>query len=257
MERKPSKKTNMSVQSNIISTKNRYDSFNLKQKKVLKATKVKQFWPNPSEKSRPWRKPTICCKKKGNHSSTDCKRGNHTHSHESKVKDSLNRGKTVIIGDSQLHRIEETELSNRYVKTLVRSKGGLKIKDVNNKYQSILEEDVQEVIFHVGVNNVQTDNEEIILRKYQELGESVQVERVCFSSIIKRDERPELNLKIMDISKTLKKCLEKDYDFVDNSNIGFHHLAEDKLHINKNGQRILTRNFLIILKIEALMPVVK
>ena len=69
-----------------------------------------------------------------------------------------------------MHRIEETELSNRYVKTLVRDKGGLKIEDVANKCQSILEEDVQEVIFHVGgVNNIQNDNEQTILRKYQEL----------------------------------------------------------------------------------------
>ena len=74
----------------------------------------------------------------------------------------------------------------------MRSKGGLKIEDVDNKYQSILEEDVQEVIFHVGVNNVQNDNEQTILRQYQELGESVQIERVCFSGIIKRDDRLEL-----------------------------------------------------------------
>ena len=80
------------------------------------------------------------------------------YSRERKVKDSPNRGKTVMIGDSQLHRIEETELSDRYVKTLVRSKCGLKIKDVDNKYQSILEEDVQQVIFHVGVNNIMTMN---------------------------------------------------------------------------------------------------
>ena len=33
------------------------------------------------------------------------------------------------------------------------------MEDVDNKYQSILEEDVQEVIFHVAVNNVQNDNE--------------------------------------------------------------------------------------------------
>ena len=42
----------------------------------------------------------------------------------------------------------------------------------------------------------------------------------------------------MDINKALKKmCLVKDYDFIDNSNIGFRYLAKDKLHITKNGQR--------------------
>ena len=67
--------------------------------------------------------------------------------------------------------------------------------------------------------------------------------------IIKRDDRPELNLKIMDINEALKKlCLQKGYDFIDNSNIGFRHLAKDKSHINKNGQRILTSNSLNHLK---------
>ena len=207
MERKPSKKKNVSVQSNIISTKNRYDSLESEAEESDEGDESqKEFWPNPSEKSRPWRKPIIRFKRKEN---TDSKSGNHNHSCESKVKDSLNRGKTVIIGDSQLHRIKETELSNRYVKTLVRSKGGLKIEDVDNKYQSILEEDVQEVIFHVGVTNVQNDNEQTILRKCQELGASLQIERVCFSSIIKRDDRPELKLKIMDINEALKKLSKR------------------------------------------------
>ena len=80
------------------------------------------------------------------------------------------------------------------------------------------------MIFHIGVNNVQKDNEQTILRKYQEQGESVQIERVCFSSIIKRDHRSELNLKMMNIKKALKKlCLQK-------------------------GQHILTSNFLNHLK---------
>ena len=221
--------------------------WNLKQKKMMKATKVKQNFGAIHLKNRDHGENQSFASK--GKKTLIPKEVTNTHSCESKVKDSPNRGKTVIIGDSQLHRTEETELSNRSVKTLVRSKGGLKIEDEDNKYQSILEEDVQEVIFHVGVNNVQNDIEQTILTKYQELGESVQIERVCFSSIIKRDDRPELNLKIMDINEALKKlCLQKVYDFIDNSNIGFRHLAKDKLHINKNGQRMLTSNFLNHLK---------
>ena len=53
----------------------------------------------------------------------------------------------------------------------------------------------------------------------------------------------------MDINEALKKlCLQKGYDFIDNSNIGFRHLGKDKLHMNKNSQRILTSNFLNHLK---------
>ena len=97
MERKPSKKKNVSVQSNIISTKNRYDSLESEAEESDEGDESQtEFWPNPSEKSRPWRKPIIRFKRKEN---ADSKRGNHNHSCESKVKDSPNRGKTVIIGD--------------------------------------------------------------------------------------------------------------------------------------------------------------
>ena len=53
----------------------------------------------------------------------------------------------------------------------------------------------------------------------------------------------------MDINEAQKNlCLEKCYDFIDNSDIGFCHLDKHKLYINKNGQRIFTRNFLNHLK---------
>ena len=55
-----------------------------------------------------------------------------------------------------------------------------------------------------------------------------------FQAFIEKDDRPELNLKIIDINEALKKlCLQKGYDFIDNSNIGFRHLAKNKLHIIK------------------------
>ena len=72
------------------------------------------------------------------------------------------------------------------------------------------------------------------------LGESIDSTRVTFSSIIKRADKPELNLKIMQINDKLKNlCMENGYDFIDNINIGFRHLGRDKLHVNKDGQRLL------------------
>ena len=66
-ERKPSKKKNVSVQSNIISTKNRYDSLESEAEESDEGDESQtEFWPNPSEKSRPWRKPIIRFKRKEN-----------------------------------------------------------------------------------------------------------------------------------------------------------------------------------------------
>ena len=95
--------------------------WNLKQKKVMKATKVKQnFGPIHLKNRDHGEIQSFASKGK---KTLIPKVATMTNSCESKVKDSPNRGITVSIGDSQLHRIEETQLSNRYVKTLVRSKG--------------------------------------------------------------------------------------------------------------------------------------
>ena len=49
-------------------------------------------------------------------------------------------------------------------------------------------------------------------------------------------------MQINDKVKNL--CMENDYDFIDNISIGFRHLGRDKLHINKEGQRLLAINYL-------------
>ena len=48
MERKPSKKKNVSVQANIISTKNRYDSLEFEAEESDEGDESQtEFWPNP------------------------------------------------------------------------------------------------------------------------------------------------------------------------------------------------------------------
>ena len=47
------------------------------------------------------------------------------------------RGKTFVIGDSQLHHIEENRLSGRKNKTLVRSNGDLKIHEVSSVFLKV------------------------------------------------------------------------------------------------------------------------
>ena len=70
------------------------------------------------------------------------------------------RGKTVILGDPQLHHIEENKLSSKTNKILVRSKGGLKVNEVIDTFGDILNEEADEFIFHVGVNSVEINEKE-------------------------------------------------------------------------------------------------
>ena len=73
----------------------------------------------PKESSQPGNKYQVATGKQEN------QRKNETQGEGRFVK-TKERGKTVVIGDSQLHHIEENRLSGKK-KTLVRSKGDLKI----------------------------------------------------------------------------------------------------------------------------------
>ena len=80
------------------------------------------------------------------------------------------KDKVFLLGDSQLHRIDQERLSSRNMKNLVGSKGGLKVENVCDNFQDIIHEEPKEIIPHVGVNNIEKDEKDEILRKYEELG---------------------------------------------------------------------------------------
>ena len=106
------------------------------------------------------------------------------------------RNKVIVVGDSQLHNIEEEKLSSTVVKVLVRSKGGLKVEEVTGKFRDLIEEDPNEVIIHVGVNNCERDEVDDIITKYKDVGNVIRKSsRVTFNSIISRADKPELNAK--------------------------------------------------------------
>ena len=139
------------------------------------------------------------------------------------------RSKILIIGYSQLHHNEESCLSGKNIKALVRSDGGLKVEQVTNRYGELLNEDFNEIIIHVGVNNTEHESEESIMSKFRTLSESTKESHVAFSGILRRTDQPEFNKKITHINSFLKNlCLDNGLDFIDNNNINFKHLGRDE-----------------------------
>ena len=113
------------------------------------------------------------------------------------------KDKVFLLRDSQLHRIDKERLSSRNLKTLVRSKGGLKVENVCNNFQDILHEEPKEIILHVGVKNIEKDEGDEILRKYEELGKSINCS-LTLSGITCRRDKPMLNKKIERVNGRLK-----------------------------------------------------
>ena len=88
---------------------------------------------------------------------------------------------------------------------LVRSKGGLKVEQVTNRYGELLNDDFDEIIIHAGVNSTEHESEEGIMNKFRTLSESIKESHEAFSGILRRSDKPELNQKITRINSFLRK----------------------------------------------------
>ena len=132
----------------------------------------------------------------------------------------------------------------------VRSQGGLKLEQLGNVLRQEIKYNPEEVIAHVGVNNIEFDSEEDILDKFANISDSYyDMTKLTFSKIIRRSDKPFLNQKIDSINCQLEKmCLNKGHDFIDNNNIKFDHLNRGGLHINPTGQKRLAMNFITQIK---------
>ena len=83
------------------------------------------------------------------------------------------------------------------------------------------------------------------LLRYLAMDLKEKFDKMGFSSIIQRNDRPELNSKIEILNDGIYEiCRKHDLDFINNDNITATNLARDGLHINRSGQIRLTANFL-------------
>ena len=83
-------------------------------------------------------------------------------------------------------------------------------------------------------------NIEHLVRKCRQANPST---KIVVSGLILRLDRPDLNNSITTINAVLKRnASNKDYTFMDNSNITYAHLKRDGLHLNDSGTSQLASN---------------
>ena len=154
--------------------------------------------------------------------------------------------KVVIIGDSQLRKIDGEKLSNDCHRVTVKAMPGSKVGKMKNED---IEADTNVVIIHAGTCNIrkQTNPESLadeIVSTLCEVKRKVPRSQVAFSSILKRNDDLELNAKVIKTNKLLEeKLLLSGLDFINNDNLRYGNISFDGLHINEGGVRILASNF--------------
>ena len=160
---------------------------------------------------------------------------------------SKHKKKVVFLGDSQLKYTKSENLATKETQVTVKSISGLKVEQVQDKLANDLNSASEShVIVHAGANNVKYSSVGTLLSSYEDLAEHLKrrCDKVGFSSIILRNDKPELNGKIELLNEGIHEICKKYYlSFINNGNITANNLARDGLHINRSRQTKLTANF--------------
>ena len=84
-------------------------------------------------------------------------------------KSTMNAKRILIIGDSQLYGIDQSKMSRTHA-IKVKAQGGLKIEGLDDLLQQEMQQEIQhgpdEVIVHVGVNNLESSTDDEILSSF-------------------------------------------------------------------------------------------
>ena len=110
-----------------------------------------------------------------------------------------------------------------------------------------LDRDPDEIIFTYGTNNLRNDHPNQVAKEIIELAVNTKnkVPKVAVSSIVRRADSSDLDVKRINVNRILEQELPKHgIDFINNENIQNRHLDRWGLHLNFIGKNLLTGNFI-------------
>lgn len=152
--------------------------------------------------------------------------------------------KVLIVGDSQLRRIDDSKLSNDHRDIEIACKPGMKIKQAVSK---VGKSDKEIIIVHAATNDVKSSTPEQLCKDVIDTLNQIQTNnpksRIAFSSVIRRKDDQSINAKVRKLNGLLDEELAiNGFDIIDNDNIQYSNLWKDGLHVNEGGIRKLSGN---------------
>ena len=166
-----------------------------------------------------------------------------------KTRITKTRPRVVVLGDSMIKHINPRQLQNGVKpKVAVKTFPGATISDMSHYAKPTLSTAPDEIILHIGTNDLKAKTPEAVVNAAVDLGESITQQnkdiKVTFSEIITRTDDESLTRKVNLYNSLLAKvCIERNWKLISNSNINKSHINSYGLHLNKNGTSILAKNF--------------
>ena len=132
----------------------------------------------------------------------------------------------------------------------VKSFSGSKTEDMADYLKPLMRKTPDEIIVHVGTNDVKDDTKsaEVVAAGILNLGNQIKDKlpntKVSFSSLIVRKDKTSVLNKINNINVILKRvCDQNNWTYVDHNNIDYSCLNRGGLHLNRKGSSLVSKNF--------------
>ena len=155
-----------------------------------------------------------------------------------------------IAGDSIVQHVHGWELSDAKQRVAVKSFSGSKTEDMADYLKPLMRKTPDEIIVHVGTNDVKDDTKsaEVVAAGILNLGNQIKDKlpntKVSFSSLIVRKDKTSVLNKINNINVILKRvCDQNNWTYVDHNNIDYSCLNRGGLHLNRKGSSLVSKNF--------------
>lgn len=153
---------------------------------------------------------------------------------------------TVIAGDSIVQNVRGWELSSTE-KVIVKSFSIATSEDMEDYLKPLLRKEPENLILHVGTNDLKTMEPAELANTIQSLAINVEENSpktsVSISAIPPRKES-QLSKNISVINNSLKLiCRQHHWNFIEHTNIKQNHLNRGGIHLTKSGNDILANNF--------------
>ncbi|KAI8502491.1 hypothetical protein Bbelb_200790 [Branchiostoma belcheri] len=162
-----------------------------------------------------------------------------------KFYNTTTQDKTAIIGDSMIKHLKSKKMSRRgNVKCYTHR--GARLEQLTAPAQRIVRNETPStVIVHAGTNN-NNEPAHVVTQRAFHLASTLQrsgAKNVAVSGVIMRangglEWTRQVNLGIQQM------CDKNGWHFIDNNNIGLHHICPDGVHLNRQGTIQLAKNFI-------------
>ncbi|XP_078383462.1 uncharacterized protein LOC144666001 [Oculina patagonica] len=158
-----------------------------------------------------------------------------------------NKFTTVIVGDSMVKQVQGWKLGKQVGhRVVVKSFSGATTSDMQHYLKPTLDKNPQQIILHVGTNDLRDESPTIIADKIVDLARRIESEtnaKVILSELVTRaDGTPTDSVK--NVSKKLKKFSNQNgWRMIHHQNITANGLNRSGLHLNERGNNILFNNF--------------